>query len=208
MNGCPLDIRIKWRTLFPASSLTAIWKRTRKTRFALEVQIKDNYVTLGGEITSNANFSKKDIATFVRIAVNQIGYTKEYQKFWGRENTICGDDIVVTQHIGQQSSDIAQGVGNNAGWGDQGIYHAMAVNNPETGYMPMDWYLARKIGTFLYEKRIAGLDIKTQVTLHDGKIEEIVVAIPMLPCHSKQEIANAVAFCCGCRSDYILLKIV
>ena len=87
------------------------------TRYALEVMIKDNIVTLGGEITSKAQYSAEDIAAFVRVAVNQIGYTKAYQRIWGKENTICGDDIEVTQHIGRQSPDIAQGV-DKLGWGD------------------------------------------------------------------------------------------
>ena len=55
------------------------------TRYALEVMIKDNHVTLGGEITSKAQYSPEDIAAFVRIAVNQIGYTKAYQRIWGKE---------------------------------------------------------------------------------------------------------------------------
>jgi S-adenosylmethionine synthetase len=38
------------------------------TRFAVEVQIKDNFVTLGGEVTSKANYSPEDIAAFVRTA--------------------------------------------------------------------------------------------------------------------------------------------
>lgn len=92
-------------------------ERDPHTRFALEVQIKDNFVTLGGEITSTADFSPEDIAAFVRTAVNQVGYTASYQKRFGRENIICGDDLIVTQHIGRQSPDIAQGVDAD-GWGD------------------------------------------------------------------------------------------
>ena len=174
-----------------------------KTRFAVEVQIKDNFVTLGGEVTSKANYSPEIIESFVRNAVNSIGYTAEYQKRWGKGNTICGDEIVVTQHIGQQSPDIAQGVDAN-GWGDQGIFHGMAVNTPETDYMPADWYLAKKIGQHLYNIPYSGLDIKTQVTMHNGKPEEIVVAIPMLPKNNKQDIANVVQFCCGGSKDYKL----
>ena len=127
-------------------------ERDPKTRYALEVQIKDRFVTLGGEITSTADFSPEDIAAFVKTAVNQVGYTASYQKRFGRENTICGDDIEVTQHIGKQSPDIAQGV-DASGWGDQGIFHGMAVNDPETQYMPKDWWLARKIGKHLYDTR-------------------------------------------------------
>lgn len=179
-------------------------ERDKNTRFAVEVQIKDEFVSLGGEITSKANYSVEDIGIFVNEAVNQIGYTPEYQKLWGKENTICGDELVVIQHIGQQSPDIAQGVDAD-GWGDQGIFHGMAVNSPETDYMPADWYLAKKIGQHLYNIKYAGLDIKTQVTMCDGKPEEIVVAIPMLAKHSTQDIANAVQFCCGGNKDYKLI---
>lgn len=173
-------------------------------RYALEVQIKDECVSLGGEITSSAKFNAYDISRFVMDAVEQIGYTKEYKKRWGKENTICGDDVIVTQNIGHQSPDIAQGVDAD-GWGDQGIFHGMAVNSPETDYMPADWFLAKKIGKYLYDIRYAGLDIKTQVTMLDGKPEEIVVAIPMLTKHSTQDIANAVQFCCGGNKDYRLI---
>ena len=173
------------------------------TRYALEVMIKDNHVTLGGEITSTAQYSPEDIAAFVRIAVNQVGYTKAYQRIWGKENTICGDDIEVTQHIGRQSPDIAQGV-NGGGHGDQGIFWGMATNTPETDYMPKDWWLARKIGKHLYDTRYAGLDIKTQVTMKDDRIEEIVVAIPMNHRHFDSDIGNAVAFCCDGGREYKL----
>ena len=173
------------------------------TRYALEVMIKDNHVTLGGEITSKAQYSPEDIAAFVRIAVNQVGYTSAYQRIWGKENTICGDDIEVTQHVGRQSPDIAQGV-NGGGHGDQGIFWGMATNTPETDYMPKDWWLARKIGKHLYDTRYAGLDIKTQVTLKDDRIEEIVVAIPMNHRHFESDIGNAVAFCCNGSREYKL----
>ena len=179
-------------------------ERDKHTRYALEVQIKDNFVTLGGEITSTAGYSDEEIALFAKIAVEQIGYTAAYQKRWGKENTICADDIIVTTHISQQSPDIAQGVDAD-GWGDQGIYWGMAVRSPETDNMPPDHYLAKKIGKHLYDIKYAGLDIKTQVTMRDNKPEEIVVAIPMLPKHSKQDIANVVQFCCGGSKDYKLI---
>lgn len=171
------------------------------TRYAVEVQIKGPWVTLGGEITSKAQFSEEDIVTFVRAAVEQIGYTTAYQKRWGKENTICADDIVVTPHITMQSPDIARGV-NASGWGDQGIYWSMAVNSPETDFMPHDWWLARKIGKHLYDNRIAGLDIKTQITMEDNRIDEVVVAIPMTDRHYDYDIANAVKYCCGGKFDY------
>lgn len=178
-------------------------ERDPNTRFALEVQIKDEFVTLGGEITSKADFTAAEIIKFARNAVNEVGYTAAYQKRWGIGNTICGDELDVALHIGRQSPDIAQGV-DASGWGDQGIFHGMAVNSQDTDYMPSDWYLAKKIGKHLYDIRYAGLDIKTQVTMLNGKPEEIVVAIPMLDKHSEQDIANAVQWCCDGRKDYKL----
>lgn len=176
-------------------------ERDPLTRFAVEVQIKGPWVTLGGEITSKANFSEEDIVAFVRVALSQIGYTPQYKKLWGAENTISCDDIVVTQHITAQSPDIAQGVDAN-GLGDQGVFFGMAVNSPETDFMPRDWWLARKIGKHLYDNHLTGIDIKTQVTMDDDKIDEIVVAAPMSPRHFDYDIANAVKFCCGGKSDY------
>ena len=173
------------------------------TRFALEVQIKDQHVTLGGEITSKAKFSEDDIAAFVRVAVNQIGYNEAYQKKFGEENTICGNDLVVTQHIGQQSPDIAQGV-NNLGWGDQGIFWGMAVNDAKTNYMPRDWWLARKIGMMLFDRKVGGLDIKTQVTLIDNVVRDVVVAIPLTLRHSIGDVRNVVSYCLGGEKSYDL----
>lgn len=150
-----------------------------KTRFAVEVQIKDNFVSLAGEIDSRAFIKSTDIESYVRAAVNEIGYTRKYQKRFGEDNTICGDDIQVVQHIGMQSKDIAQGV-DNFGWGDQGIFWGMAVRDQTTDYMPQDWYLARRIGRTLFDSGVGGLDIKTQVSIVNGTVSEIVVAIPLL----------------------------
>ena len=81
----------------------------------------------------------------------------------------------------------------------------MATNTPETDYMPKDWWLARKIGKHLFDTRYAGLDIKTQVTLRDDKIDEIVVAVPMTEKHYDYDIANMVQFCCDGSRDYKLI---
>lgn len=178
-------------------------ERDPLTRFAVEVQIKGPWVTLGGEVTSKANFSEEDIVAFVRVAVSQIGYTPAYQKTWGKENTICSDDLVVTSHITAQSPDIAQGV-DASGWGDQGVFFGMAVNTPETNFMPRDWWLARKIGKHLYDIHYAGIDIKTQVTLDDDRIDEVVVALPMNSRHFDYDVENAVKYCCEGNKDFRL----
>ena len=152
-------------------------ERDPDTRFAVEVQIKNEYVTLGGEVTSKAEFTPDEIAEMVRMAVRQIGYTREYQERWGLENTICADDLVVAQHVTRQSPDIAQGVDRD-GWGDQGIFWGMAVDNPLAGYMPTDHHLARFVGESVFRSRLGGLDIKTQVAMDGNRVRSLVAAVP------------------------------
>ena len=154
-------------------------ERDPKTRFAVEVMVKDQIVTLGGEIASEADFSDDELTAFVRQAVNEIGYTRMYQEKWGRENTICGDQMEVYPLLGRQSPDIGQGVDRDA-WGDQGIFFGMALDRPSSGNMPRDHYLARKLGQALFKSRLGGLDIKTLVATEDGNATHVTVAIPLL----------------------------
>ena len=147
------------------------------TRYAVEVQIKDYQVTLGGEVSSKCFFDTTTIKKHVRAAVNEIGYTREYQQKWGAENTICGDLLGVTSYISQQSPDIAQGL---TGWGDQGIFFGYCEYNPDTCGMPYDHTIAKRLCKELFESGLGGLDIKTQVVTKDDKIIKIIVAIPLL----------------------------
>lgn len=176
-------------------------ERDPLTRFAVEVQIKGQFVTLGGEVTSKAAFNGEEITDFVREAVASIGYTPEYQNLWGAENVVSSKDLIVTSRLTEQSSDIAQGV-DASGWGDQGIFHGMAVNDTETNFMPKDWWLARKIGKHLFDIRYGGLDIKTQVTMDGDKIDEVVVAIPLGRREFDYDVEAAVRFCCGGGKDF------
>lgn len=146
----------------------------------------------GGELTINYQLTDEQIDNIVKEAVNDIGYTKKYQMLWGKENTICADDLIIQKYISKQSPDICKGVDNN-GWGDQGIFWGMAVNNIKTDYLPLDRFLAQEICNQLYINHniYGGIDIKTQVTIDDNnKIQQIVIAIPMLYKHSKQNIQN------------------
>ncbi|MGI6356747.1 MAG: methionine adenosyltransferase domain-containing protein [Lentisphaeria bacterium] len=154
-------------------------ERDPKTRFAVEVMVKDQIVTLGGEIASEADFSDDEITQFVRNAVNEIGYTRMYQEKWGRENTVCGDQMEVYPLLGRQSPDIGQGVERDA-WGDQGIFFGMALDRPSSGNMPRDHYLARKLGLALFRSRLGGLDIKTLVATRDGNASHVTIAIPLM----------------------------
>lgn len=150
------------------------------TRYAVEVQIKDNFVTLGGEVTSKATFNAEQITDFVREAIREIGYTQDYQSKWGASNSISADDIVVSTHIGQQSSEIAHGV-NDEGWGDQGIFFGMCKydNCDETG-MPLDHSVAKRLCHDLFYSGLGGLDIKTQITTEGDGVKQVIVAIPVM----------------------------
>ena len=146
------------------------------TRYAVEVQIKDYNVTLAGEVSSKACFSQDEIASFVRAAVNEIGYTKAYADRWGHGNCIYGDALEVTSYIGQQSSQIAQGL---RGWGDQGIFFGHCAFIKETAGMPLDHTIAKRLCKVLFDSGIGGLDIKTQIVMDDCTIKKVIVAIPL-----------------------------
>ena len=147
-----------------------------QTRYAVEVQIKGYQVTLGGEVSSKHRFSAQEIAGFVREAVNEIGYTREYQQRWGAENTICGDLLDVSTYISQQSPDIAQGL---SGWGDQGIFFGYCAFDLSTCGMPYEHTIAKRICKHLFDLGVGGLDIKAQVITNDGEIKKLIVAIPL-----------------------------
>lgn len=155
-------------------------ERDRNARVALEAQLKDCFCTLSGEVTSTCRFTNAKLAEFCREAIRKIGYTDEYVARWGEGNAISGSGVEVTVHVSQQSADIAQGVDRD-GWGDQGIFWGMAVDDPAHGNMPQDYFLARLIAQHLVKCGFGGLDVKTQVTVVDGKPAECVVAIPIRP---------------------------
>ena len=170
-----------------------------KTRFAVEVMVKDNIVTLGGEVTSEADFSDEELTRFVRKAVNEIGYTREYQDRWGRENAVCGDEMEVYPLIGRQSPDLGQGVDRDA-WGDQGIFHGMALDRPSSGNMPRDHYLARKLGMALFKSGLGGLDIKTLVATEDGNASHVTIAIPLADDEKREAVRKMAEEITNCRN--------
>lgn len=178
-------------------------KHDPKTRFALEVQLKDHTCNLAGEVTSTWHPCDIRIANFVRDAIRKVGYTAEYAAKWPDDATLNADCVVVKNYIGQQSPNIAQGV-DREGWGDQGCFMGMATTNGRTadyGYMPRDRYFSHEIGKRLYKAALKGeapigLDIKVLVSITKGlNAEQVVVAAPMLPeneAEAKNFIANIV----------------
>lgn len=176
--------------------LDRLLEQDPETRYALEVQIKDNHVSLAGEITTKAELAEPCWFDWTKEALAEIGYTQEYCNRWGTENTIDPSKLAVDTYISAQSPDIAQGVDND-GWGDQGIFWGMATK--ETGsLLPRDYAVAKDLCQHLYELARKndcpwGLDIKTQVAISDKSLEilEVVVAAPCKPEHTS-ELADAV----------------
>lgn len=153
-------------------------ERDSSTRYAVEVMVKGNTVVLGGEICSklqNAPFEQ-----YVKQALREIGYDEKYADIWG-DKAINVNKIQVINLIGCQSCEIAQGVDND-GWGDQGVFVGYACQGE--GLINRELYLAKKLNRALYEKACQssnlGLDIKTQITLENGKVKTAIAAVPML----------------------------
>lgn len=148
------------------------------TRYAVEVQIKDFNVCLGGEISSLYKMSKEEIDKHVKDAVDKIGYNDDYIVDWGHKNAICGTLLNVYQRISQQSPNIAQGL---KGWGDQGIFFGYSNPNKETEGMPLEHTLAKRLCKNLFDSKLGGLDVKTQVLTKDNEVNKVIVAIPLHP---------------------------
>lgn len=87
---------------------------------------------------------------------------------------IESDDVII--NIVAQSPEIAQGV-DTGGAGDQGIMIGYACDENED-YMPQEYYLARKLNQFVYNK--FPFDGKTQVTL-TGKSVDVVCSFQNAP---------------------------
>jgi S-adenosylmethionine synthetase len=108
-------------------------------RVAIETLVKDDTVVVAGEVTSNATV---DVSALVKETVRGIGYTD-------LGNPFHADRLQVINLIGQQSPDIAQGVGTGLeqGAGDQGLvfgfartsaspYFSGARDHPHAGKIP------------------------------------------------------------------------
>lgn len=158
--------------------LDRLIEQDSSVKYAVEVMIKGNTVVLGGEVKGDVSLAK--LKEYVIAALAQIGYDENYAKIWGAY-AIEPQKVEVINLIGQQSADINKGVEAD-GWGDQGVFVGYACKG--AGHINKELFLARKLNKALYEKarksNNLGLDIKTQITLNDDKIETAIVAIPML----------------------------
>ena len=181
--------------------LDRIIEQDINARYAVEVLIKNNTVVLGGEISTSANLS--NLTDYVKYALKEIGYDERYTGIWG-DFAINPSRINVINLIGIQSIDINHGV-NQDGWGDQGVFVGYACQGE--GKINRELYLARKLNKALYDKARKsdnlGLDIKTQITLNEDRIETAIVAIPML---QDEDLTDLIVSVLGERPERIIVN--
>ncbi|MFH1968671.1 MAG: methionine adenosyltransferase domain-containing protein [bacterium] len=137
-------------------------KQDPNTRAGIETFGNHGLLVIGGEVTTKADFNAEEIAKKV---YKEIGYEKDL-------NIITG--------IVKQSPDIAQGV-DTGGAGDQGIMYGFATDEtPEL--LPKAVVnvhaLAKGLENLRKQGAVAWLkpDGKTQITIENGKIKNVLVS--------------------------------
>ncbi len=117
--------------------------RDPRARVAVETLVKDQQVTLAGELTIDPDeeLSPADYDRIARSVIEDIGYTEDIGV--GFDSTRCE----VAAHIGLQSSNIGDGVDGpeDQGAGDQGIIFGYACDDDPHTWMPAPIYYAHEL---------------------------------------------------------------
>ena len=131
---------------------------------ACECFATENYLLIGGEITTKAHVNYEQVA---RNVIKRIGYDKDEYGFNYK-------NVEIINKIKEQSPDIRQGVARGSileqGAGDQGIMFGYASNESE-GYMPLAITMAHKLVRSASSLRKEGKfassrpDMKSSVTI-------------------------------------------
>ncbi len=192
--------------LISDSILDAMIGEDPSARVAVETMVTTGLVHVAGEVTTSGYV---EIPQLVRDVITGIGYTSSHIGFDGES---CG----VSLSIGQQSPDIARGVGTSAeardgdedpidlqGAGDQGLMFGYATDET-AARMPLPGWLAHRLSEKLAEVRkdgsVTGLrpDGKTQVTIeYEGdrpvRLDTVVVSTQHEPDLTQPDLRDLVA---------------
>lgn len=175
--------------------LDAILEQDPGSRVAVETLVTTGLVHVAGEVSTSGYV---EIPQLVRDTIREIGYTSSEMGF---DASSCG----VSVSIGQQSSDIADGVDvslevrergeadelSAQGAGDQGIMFGFATDEtPEL--QPLPSWISHRLAERLTEVRKSGLvpelrpDGKTQVTIgYDGSRPASIEAVVLSTQHAQ-----------------------
>ena len=156
-----------------------------KSKVACEVIATTGLVLVMGEVTTH---SYVDVQKIVRSTVDRIGYNRGKFGF-------DAENLAILVALDEQSPDIAQGVGDCEGAGDQGIMFGYACKETEE-YMPLPITLAHKLAKKLtdvrkekYPKELRP-DGKTQVSVeYDEEGNVLRIDTILVSTHHDEEVS-------------------
>ncbi|MDO6426791.1 methionine adenosyltransferase [Thalassotalea sp. 1_MG-2023] len=169
--------------------LDAIIAKDKHARVACETMVKTGVAIISGEISTSAWVDLEDLT---RKVICDIGYTSSDVGFDGET---CG----IMNLIGQQSTEIAQGVDRvkpeDQGAGDQGLMFGYATNETET-LMPAPLYYSHRLVERQAELRKSGVlpwlrpDAKSQVTFVYENDKPVAIDAVVLSTQHNPEISQ------------------